>query len=351
MAEAAAAARADEVNGTTEEELKAKLAATQGELAAERAARSTAENSAAAERGGRFAAAEQAIDNGIVAETTKLAQAKKDYAAAVVAGEGEKAADAQELIAEAVSELKALKWQKGQITEAKKAPVQRQQPTDQFERAIAGYSDQGKTWMRAHPEYVTDERKNAAAVSAHWSAVAEGIQADTPAYWQHVEKTLGLKKAPNGSPPRKEGGSQERVATDEQTHDVDLSEFGFDEDGDTQVSDQQERQASFAGRSDRGEPVTPEARRADEQMNAGRRASASRDNPAVSRERTTSTGAPPSRGTPTGSRATRPGTRQPTAGEIEAAKISFPDEWKESPKKALESYFSNKAALQREGRI
>ena len=42
---------------------------------------------------------------------------------------------------------------------------------------------------------------------------------------------------------------------------------------------------------------------------------------------------------------------KPTPREIEAAKISFPDEWREDPKKALAEYFKNRAALKREGRL
>ena len=40
-----------------------------------------------------------------------------------------------------------------------------------------------------------------------------------------------------------------------------------------------------------------------------------------------------------------------SAREREAAKISFPDEWREDPKKALAEYFKNRAALKREGRL
>ena len=40
-----------------------------------------------------------------------------------------------------------------------------------------------------------------------------------------------------------------------------------------------------------------------------------------------------------------------SAREMEAAKISFPEEWREDPKKALAEYLKNKAALKREGRM
>jgi hypothetical protein len=63
------------------------------------------------------------------------------------------------------------------------------------------------------------------------------------------------------------------------------------------------------------------------------------------------TAAPPSRGGTSGTGEPRRRTRQPTAGELEAAKISFPEEWRESPKRALELYFENQAALKREGRL
>jgi hypothetical protein len=156
-----------------------------------------------------------------------------------------------------------------------------------FEQAVAALPAPAQAWCRSHPEFVTDARKNALAQAAHFAAIGEGLPEWSPDYWSFVEERLGLRAAPE-------------------------AEDGFEE--------------VNLGR----EPAAPER--------APRRAGAT-------------TAAPPSRGALTGTGAPRRRTRPPTAGELEAAKISFPEEWKESPKKALELYFTNRAALIREGRL
>jgi hypothetical protein len=353
MAEAAAAARADEGNSTTEEELKARLAATEGELATERAKRGTAESAAASERVNRFAAHEQAIASSIEVAKARLAEAKRGYATAMAESKFEEAAEFQEQISEAALDVRGLNWQKGQIEAAKKAPVVAAAPADPVERAIAGMSPEAQRWCRAHPDFVTDPKKNAQAHAAHHLAVAEGLAEWSAEYLDFVEGRLGLRRTPAARHADLPGKPAAEVV-----HGVDISGWDGDTDergegegdGDGQdMSDQGERERSFASR---GPADAGEARRADELARGNRRAD---PRPASAqpqpRERTASTAAPPSRGTPSGTGTQRGRTRQPTSGELEAAKISFPDEWKESPRKALATYFENQAALRREGRL
>jgi hypothetical protein len=65
-------------------------------------------------------------------------------------------------------------------------------PADPVEAACAGLSERSAQWLRAHPDYVLDQRKNAKIRAAHFDAVAEGLQEDSPEYFAHVERHVGL---------------------------------------------------------------------------------------------------------------------------------------------------------------
>jgi len=272
----------------------ADLEAARQQLAAEQKKRESAEQERDAarqhllsERGGRFAAQEAAVASAFETAKGRLAEAKRAYARAMSDSRYEDGAELQEQIAEATLEVRGLAWQHQQLEQARHQPAPLD-GTQRFEQAIAALPPAAQDWCRRHPDFVTDARRNAEAQAAHFAAVAEGLREWSPQYWDFVESRLGLR-GDAGDESERLGGS--------------------------------EREAS----AQRGmEPI--------------RRAGAT-------------TAAPPSRGAVTGTGEPRKRTRQPSAGEIEAAKISFPDEWKESPKKALELYFENQAALKRAGRL
>jgi hypothetical protein len=269
-------------------------------LQEERQKRAAAETVAVSERSNRFAAQEQAIANGTEAAKARLAEAKRAYAAAMHGGKFEDAAEHQEQISQTALELRGLRWQQAQIEQTKQRLAAPADDESRFEAALAQLPRPAQEWCRRHPDYVTDAHKNARAHAAHFAAVAEGLSEWSPAYWDFVEGRLGLRG----------GGEGERDPAGDGFEDLDYEAAA---------------------------PRAPE-RRTQETRDAMRRASAT-------------TAAPPSRGATTGIGEPRRRTRQPTAGELEAAKISFPDEWKESPKKALALYFENQAALRREGRL
>jgi hypothetical protein len=156
-----------------------------------------------------------------------------------------------------------------------------------FEQAIAALPQQARDWCRRHPDYVMDARKNAQAQAAHFAAIGDGIREWSLDYWDFIEDRLGLREGADDGPEEPDHG----------------------------------------------------------------RAAAGRDRAGPARRSGATTAAPPSRGGTSGTGEPRRRARQPSAGELEAAKISFPEEWKESPKKALELYFENQAALRREGRL
>jgi hypothetical protein len=66
------------------------------------------------------------------------------------------------------------------------------QPTDPVEAFAEGRSSQAQDWIRSHPDYVLGGRKTAKLQAAHSDAIAEGIAPDTPQYFEHVNRFLGL---------------------------------------------------------------------------------------------------------------------------------------------------------------
>jgi hypothetical protein len=72
------------------------------------------------------------------------------------------------------------------------------QQVDPLEAFLANVPEAARDWLRAHPEYMTDPEKSAAAQHFHWSAVREaGGEPFTPKYWARLERDLGI--APNGN--------------------------------------------------------------------------------------------------------------------------------------------------------
>ena len=83
------------------------------------------------------------------------------------------------------------------LEQAKTAP--REQPrrfesaeNDQVEAVAQQLTPNAAAWVRAHPEYIRDPAKNADLMSAHYAAMAKGLQGDSPEYIRFVEgRVLG----------------------------------------------------------------------------------------------------------------------------------------------------------------
>ncbi len=74
-------------------------------------------------------------------------------------------------------------------------------PQQQFERAISTLTPATQQWLRAHPEYVTDEEKRNEAVRVHKGSEFHGLKADTAEYFAFIERELGLGQAPQTRRP------------------------------------------------------------------------------------------------------------------------------------------------------
>jgi hypothetical protein len=149
----------------------------------------------------RLASIEQAIESA----KAEADSASNEYASALEAGDWKKAAEAQRKMARA----EARGIQQEQFKQAWEAQKQQpQQPVstgDRFEdyiRRVERVTPNSAQWLRNHRDWLTDERKNAQLTAAHFDAVANDIAVDTPAYFEHVERKIGLRaeaKRPNGN--------------------------------------------------------------------------------------------------------------------------------------------------------
>jgi hypothetical protein len=197
-------------------ELQAKSQRDVDALAAERRRREAAEQAAlrASEeattaRGEVIESHVSSVESRLTAAQAEADAAEREYAAAFEAGDGVKMGAAQRKIARAEALIGRLDEAKADLETRKvKAPIEadqrrteapRRQDTidDPVEAYVAGRSEPTAKWLRAHPDFVTDTRKNAKLTAAHWSAVGEDLAPDSAEYFEHVEKFIGLK--PNGT--------------------------------------------------------------------------------------------------------------------------------------------------------
>lgn len=216
------------------EELKAQFREKEAEAQRERDRAQAAEREAArhrqeAERARQEATAarSQAVESqydtvasSLAAAQAEIEAAKRDIRAAAEAGDYDRQAEAYDKLAAARAKHDRLDDTKRGI-EARKAKgddsatsqletqTSRGDPVEEF---IATRTEPTQKWLREHRDYLTDGRKNAKLTAAHFSAVGEGIALDTPEYFEHVEKHLGMRgddksKAANGSGEQPRGAN------------------------------------------------------------------------------------------------------------------------------------------------
>lgn len=162
------------------------------------------------------------VETGLEAARNEADAAEREYTAAFEAGDGAKAAQAQRKIARAEAKIARLDEAKADldVRRAKAEPEQRREPIkverqpaadDPVEAYVQGRPEETANWLRAHPEWVTDPRKNAKLTAAHFDATGDGIEPNTKAYFEHVEKFIGLKNGAavngNGAKPQRRQGA------------------------------------------------------------------------------------------------------------------------------------------------
>jgi hypothetical protein len=201
----------DEIQAQQKQDQEARESAEQRAQAAENARRSAEEQAQSARSEAqqtRYGAAEQGIEQ---AKAAVLA-AKSEIKAAMEAGDWAKVADANERLAEAKGDQRfheQMKTAWEQQAQFQQQPQRSQQqtgdPIENYINQVGQQTPNSANWLRSHRDWITDPRKNAKLTAAHWDAVGEGLQVDSPQYFDHVERKIGMKQEmkTNGGAVRK----------------------------------------------------------------------------------------------------------------------------------------------------
>lgn len=138
--------------------------------------------------------------NALAAAESEAQSAENALAQAAERGDYKAQAEAQRKLSRAEASLLNLEQGKSAL-EAKReslknTPIKKDPPAnDPFESAIAALPDSAKTWLRGHPEFMTDPRKNAKIQALHWEAQDAGHAAYSPGYFEFIEVGTGLRQA------------------------------------------------------------------------------------------------------------------------------------------------------------
>lgn len=122
-------------------------------------------------------------------------------------------------IVEAQARLTAIEARRVRLQEQEQA-LQRAPlpPADPVDAYCANRSEPTAQWLRAHPEYVVDGRKNAKLTSAHYEAVADGLEPDTSSYFSFVERKLGIDRGGSGGSSGRRAAAPDFNPADARTH-------------------------------------------------------------------------------------------------------------------------------------
>lgn len=134
------------------------------------------------------------IESGISAAKAESQAAQDALSVAFEAGDAKGVAAANRRIAQAEANLVVLGQTRLEAPERVERRQEPQRTSDPVEEFISSRTGPTQAWLRSHRDYLTDPKKNAKMQAAHFDAESEGIALDSPQYFEHVEKFLGLKK-------------------------------------------------------------------------------------------------------------------------------------------------------------
>lgn len=155
------------------------------------------------ERTDRRDAEYNSVLTAIAAEQSLLEKAEADSVAAAAAGDWATAAKALRAMAVAGSRLDRLEDGRRTFDTEREAsakvrdpePAPRQAPS--FEQQIAGLPPTAQTWLRNHPEFMTDAVKNQEIQSAHNYLVnRKKVAAFSDAYFEALDQEFGFNAGP-----------------------------------------------------------------------------------------------------------------------------------------------------------
>lgn len=169
--------------------------ALRAQLEQERASRSRAEAQVSNATTARFDAEEAAVAERLEAADAQALGMRAAMSAALAEGRFDDAAEIQdrmgELRAKQVSDKQYKTWLAAEKTRATQQA--RQQPASDGVD-LAQYSPAQRRWIRDNPEFMTDPKLRAKTYAGHQLAVAEGVDVDSPEYFEIIDQTVHGRK-------------------------------------------------------------------------------------------------------------------------------------------------------------
>lgn len=188
------AVKAEKIDGIDElkRQLEAEKEARKTER--ERAERATRERDAATQqvyqaKNAQDDAESRLFDGAVSQLRTNQQILKQQLKAAFAAGDMDTFADIQEAISDNSAKINSIEAGKQAI---KERPRQEPRALDPVEAFASQLSPRSAAWVRAHPEYATNDRLKQKMIAAHTMALADGIQVDTSDYFEAVEDALKI---------------------------------------------------------------------------------------------------------------------------------------------------------------
>ena len=124
-------------------------------------------------------------NNEILKANYKLAASEQDFDAL---------ADIQLEMSTNAARLQKLQDGKQALELAPKSEAPRPYSPDPVEALAAQLTPRSAAWVRAHPEFATDQRKYGAMLAAHNLAIAQGEEPDSDSYFASVEGSLRIRQ-------------------------------------------------------------------------------------------------------------------------------------------------------------
>ncbi len=173
------------------------------------------------ERGDREDAQYNSVLTAIAAEQATLEKAESDYAAFFQSGDATGTAKAQTIMARAAARLDRLEDNKAAIDQQRTAqprqPDRREappsaQPTVDEQINVLKVPENAKTWLRAHPDLMSDPTKLGRLQAVHQYATSvKNVPEFSSQYFDLIETELGLKKpVASATPPAPPAQPQRR---------------------------------------------------------------------------------------------------------------------------------------------
>jgi hypothetical protein len=198
---------APEPEAKAEEEITPEIGieALRHQLEMERQARAEAEKRARAAESTASKASQEVQDSNLqlivsaIESVNRTSQMmKRDYAAAMAAGNYEQAAEIQSHMSLNAAKLLQLENGKAALEQriSNPPPKAPEAPVDPVEEVASQLSPRSAAWVRAHPECVRDKKLYMRMIGAHNIAISDGYVADSDEYFAEIERQMGMRKQP-----------------------------------------------------------------------------------------------------------------------------------------------------------